>query len=333
MIIATDGGNNPKGLTLDEAYAQLTASRKQAPKGEQLDDEAGVDVVDEDLDLEEEEEDFDTEDVDEDTDPDEDDDPDDGEEDSDNEDGEEGEDEIFEIEIDGEVVEVTAEELHKGYLRHNDYTRKRQADAKKAKEFEAEYQDKLTQLNQALAQNVSADEAQLHKLNQQYQQSTDEATKRGIHYKMLQLQQNIQTRKAAMEKSSALQQQTQAAQQEAYWAEQEELLKVQFEDWDTKKVELIEYLQGQGFEDLGMFAHSSMATLVDKAKQFDELQQKRKSVAKKKLKRKVPKTLKAGQGEKKFSQDRALIKSLEARFAKTGSIKDAQALMKAKRGK
>lgn len=329
--MATENQNTPKqGLSLDEAFAQLKASRGQAPAPqEHLEDEDGVDVVDEDLtddeDFEADDEDSQDEDSDEDA----------QDEDSDEEaDSDASEDkEIWEIEVDGEVVEVTTDELHKGYLRQNDYTRKRQADAKRAKELETEYQDKLTKLTQALEQNVSHDESQLAQLRQKYQTAKDDASRRNYHYQMLQLQQNITHRKQAKEQADALMKANQQAAREAYWKEQEEMLQAQFENWDQKKEELKTYLTSQGFEDLSMFAHANMATIVDKAKRFDELQQKREGVATKKIRRKVPAVLKPGQGEKKFSQDRSKIKALEARFAKTRSIKDAQALLQAKRGK
>jgi hypothetical protein len=335
MTIAAESNNTPeKGLSLDEAYAQLKASQKKAQESpEELDDENVEVVEEEELDLEEEEEDFESEEEDEDAEESEDDDLEDDEEESEDSEEEGEEPEVWELEIDGETVEVTTEELHKGYLRHNDYTRKRQADAKKAKELEADYQGRLDELNTALANNVSQDEVTLNELTQKYQATTDDTEKRNLHYQILQIQSNVQTRKAALEQTAALQRQTQEAEAEAYWAEQEEILSSKYEDWDTKKVELKTYLEDQGFEDLRMFAHANMAEIVDKAKQFDELQQKRETVVKKKIKRKVPKVLKAGQGEKKFNIDQKKIKDLEARFAKSGSIKDAQALMRARRGK
>ena len=329
MKTAEVSENTPsQGLTLDQAFAQLKASRGQTQdNAEHLEDEDGVDVDEEvDDDFETDDEELDDEDSD-----------DDGQ-DEDEEEGEESEEseeepDVWEIEIDGEQVEVTTDELHKGYLRQQDYTRKRQADAAQAKALETEYNDKLAQLNTALQQNVSSEERQLAQLQQQMSQATDENTKRGIHYKMLQLQQTVGTRQHALSQAEALRTQGEQAKQEAYWQEQEAKLRDTYEDWDTKKAEFKDYLQAEGFTDLSMFAHADMAKLVDKAKQFDELQQKRKTVASKKIRRKVPTVLKAGQGEKKFSIDRNEVKKAESRFAKTGSIKDAQALLKLKRGK
>jgi hypothetical protein len=326
--MAQDINTPAKGLTLDQAFTQLKASRgKSQATPDQLEDE-NVDVVDEDLDGE----DFNADALVDDSEDSEGDDLDEDSEDSEGGDAEE-EAEVWEIEVDGETVEVTTEELHKGYLRNNDYTRKRQADAQKAKALETEYTTKLTQLNTALQQNVSQDQQTLHQLQQKYKSAPDDATKRNLHYQMLQLQHNIGTRQQALQQAKALQEQTAQASAEAYWHEQEEILRGQYDDWDSKKNELAGYLQSQGFEDLSMFGHAKMASLVEKAKQFDELQQKRNIVAKKKIRRKVPAVLKAGQGEKVFRADKKVVQVLESRFAKTNSIKDAQALLRARRGK
>jgi hypothetical protein len=320
--------NTPnQALTLDQAFAQLKASRGQTGEDQHLEDEDGVDV-DEEVD-----DDFETDDTELDDDESDDDGLDDESEEGEESEESEEEPDVWEIEIEGEQVEVTTDELHKGYLRQQDYTRKRQADATKAKALETEFETKLSQLNTALEQNVSSEQRQLAQLNQQMNAATDDNVKRGIHYKMLQLNQTIATRQTAISQATSLQKQGTAAKQEAYWNEQEVALRDTYEDWDAKKVELKGYLQAEGFTDLTMFAHATMAKLVDKAKQFDELQLKRKTVASKKIRRKVPTVLKAGQGEKKFSVDRNLVKKAESRFAKTGSIKDAMALQKLKRGK
>ena len=316
--------NNPNvGLTIDQAVAQLAANREQAQETEQLDNVSVDEVVDQEYEDTLESEEYEEEELE-------------SEDDDLEEEGEESEDseedDVWEIEVDGETVEVTTEELHKGYLRHNDYTRKRQADAKRAKDLESEYQGKLEQLNQALAQNVSAEQRQYAQLQQEYQRTTDEGQKRDLHYRLLQLQQTINHQAQMNQQAQQLQQQTQQAQFEAYWGEQQDLLRVQYEDWDTKREELKSYLSDAGFEDMSMFAHHKMAELVDKAKQFDELQLKKKSVLNKKIKRKVPKVMKAGQGERQFNANTKKIAELEAQFNRTGSIKDAQALMQARKG-
>lgn len=48
----------------------------------------------------------------------------------------EGEDEVYKVKVDGEEVEVTKEELLKGYMRQSDYTRKTQSLAQERKRLE-----------------------------------------------------------------------------------------------------------------------------------------------------------------------------------------------------
>lgn len=314
------------GLTLDQAFEQLKASRQQTPEEQPVEDEE-TEVAEE---LEEE---FDEEEFEEESEESDDDDQEDDEEEAEDDDSGEEDDDVFEVEVDGETVEVTGEELRKGYLRHQDYTRKRQADAKQAKELKTEYDAKIAELNQALAANISQEQQQFQQLQAQYAKETDGNKKRDLHYKLLQVQQSLGQRANQLQQAQQLKQQVEKAKQEAYWNEQQEHLQARYENWDEKKSELVGYLTEEGFEDLSMFAHHKMAELVDKAKQFDELQQKRKVVQKKKLKRKVPKVMKPGQGERKLNVNRQKVKQLEAQFAKTGSIKDAIALRNARQGK
>lgn len=321
--------NTPtEGLTLDQAFQQLTANRNQTPEG-QPEEEHDESVVDDDEGFEEEELDSDVTDEEDDSEADDDDD----QEEADDEDESEGDadEEVFEVEVDGEVIDVTGDELVKGYLRHNDYTRKRQADAKRAKELEVTYQDKLSQLDQALSTNISAEEAQMKALADAYSKSTDDAQRQQMHYQYLQLQQSIQQRTTYANQVKQQRTLNDQAQLEAKLAEQQQVLSETFEDWDTRKEVLKDYLVGNGFQDLTVFVDAKMAELVDKAKRFDDLQLTRETVVKKKLKRKVPKTLKAGQGEKQFSVDKGKSKKLEQKFAGSRSLKDAFALLQARK--
>lgn len=314
--------NNPQGLSLDQAFEQLKANRNQTPQEEHF-DEVSEEVVEEVQEEEESEEELEE-----------------SEEGSEEEEGEaeeeeseEPEEEIFELEIDGEQVEVSLDELHKGYLRHNDYTRKRQTDARRAKELEAEYQTKLESLERAIVSNRAQDETQYQKVVQAMNNSTDPAQRQQLHYQALQLQQAISQRQALQKQTADLQTKAQAAQQEAKLAEQVELLRTEYEDWDSKQEELVGYLTKQGFDDFSPFVDARMAIMIDKAKQFDELQQTREKVVKKKIKRKVPKTVKAGQGEKAFNVNQEKVQNLSNNFAKSKNIKDALALLQARRGR
>lgn len=59
--------------------------------------------------------------------------------------------EVFEVKVDGEVVEVTLDELRAGYQRQADYTRKAQALAQERQKFE-EYANEFSDTIQTLAQ-------------------------------------------------------------------------------------------------------------------------------------------------------------------------------------
>ena len=315
--------NNPQGLSLDQAFTQLKANRQQAPQQEHLEDE-NVEVVEEEAIEGNTEYEFEE-------------DTEEGTEESETEEEEvepeEAEDEeIFELEIDGEQVDVSLDELHKGYLRHNDYTRKRQIDAKKAKDSELQYATKLQTLETAIAQNTSQEQQQYQQVVKAMNESQDPAQKRDLHYKALQLQQAISQRQALHKQTTDLQARNKQAQEEASLNEQVALLATEFEDWDTKKEELAGYLQSNGVTDFSPYINAQMAIFVDKAKQFDALQQQRKTVVSKKIRRKVPKTLKAGQGEQSYNVNNDKVKSLSNNFSQSGNIKDALALMQAKRG-
>lgn len=319
--------NTPQGLTLDQAYEQLHPSRESDSQEEQS--EELVDGVVEDAEeLEDGSEEVDQEDSEQDSEEDDDQEAEEGEE---SEEGSE-EEEVFEVEVEGETIDVTGEELVKGYLRHNDYTRKRQADAKVARELEASYNEKLSQLDTALSTNISAEQQRMQAIQQQYGKETDQATQQSLHYQYLQLQQSLQARNTQQQQLVAHQQQQTSAVAEAYFNEQQGVLNDMYEDWGARGPKLKGYLEGVGFSDFSPFVDAKMAELVDKARQFDDLQQTRDTVVKKKLKRKVPKTVKAAQGEKKFKADQRQVNALAGNFSESRSIDDAMALLRAKRG-
>jgi len=322
--------NTPsQGLTLDQAVTQLQANRQSDSSQEQPDNELVDEVVEDADELEDSSEEVDQEDTEQDSE------EDDGLETEEGEGSEEvsEEEEIFEVEIDGAPVEVTGDELVKGYLRNNDYTRKRQADAKVARELEASYQGKLEQLDQALSANISAEEQSMQAIAQQYKQATDQGTQQALHYQYLQLQQKIQARNTQQQQLQAHKQMQTQAQAEAYFNEQQGILTSTFEDWTDRGPKMKGYLEGVGFSDFSPFVDAKMAELVDKAMQFDNLQQTRDTVVKKKLKRKVPKTVQAAQGEKTFKADQRQVNDLTNNFSASRNINDALALLRAKKGK
>lgn len=80
----------------------------------------------------------------------------DGEPDSEHEDPDEEDEELFAVTVNGEQVEVTLEDLQKGYMREADYTRSKQALADNRREVEAQ----AGQINQTM-QQLAAELAQV----------------------------------------------------------------------------------------------------------------------------------------------------------------------------
>ena len=300
--------NTPtQGLTIDQAVQQLQTNREQTQIPEQLQEEEVEEVVGEEEVLTGDEN---------------------LEDDSDSEpsldDSESSEEEeVFLVQVGDEEVEVSGDELTKGYLRQQDYTKKRQADGKAAKELQAQYTAKLSELDNLLAQNVSQEQTQLQQLNQRMQQTQDPQEREQLHYKQLVLQQQVMQKTQQAEAIKNFQDQSELASQQASQAEQISLLNDQYENWPAKAEELKGYLETEGFTDLSVFVDARMAAIVDKAKQFDALQQQKVLVQSKKLKRKVPNTLKAGAGEKQFNQSNQALEGVRNQFANSRSLNDA----------
>lgn len=310
--------NTPtQGLTIDQAVQQLQANREQTQIPEQLQEEEVEEVVGEEEVLTGDEN---------------------PEDDSDSEpsvdDSESSEEEeVFLVQVGDEEVEVSGDELTKGYLRQQDYTKKRQADGKAAKELQTQYAAKLSELDNLLSQNVSQEQTQLQQLNQRMQQTQDPQEREQLHYKQLVLQQQVSQKAQQAEAIKNFQNQSELAAQQAAQTEQIHILNAQYEDWPTKAKELSGYLETEGFTDLSVFVDARMATIVDKAKQFDALQQQKVLVQSKKLKRKVPTTLKAGAGEKQFNQSNQALEGVRNQFANSRSLNDAFNLLKASKRK
>jgi|TARA_B110000908_G_C10266685_1_gene464688 hypothetical protein len=310
--------NTPtQGLTIDQAVQQLQTNREQTQIPEQLQEEEVEEVVGEEEVLTGDEN---------------------LEDDSDSEpsldDSESSEEEeVFLVQVGDEEVEVSGDELTKGYLRQQDYTKKRQADGKAAKELQAQYTAKLSELDNLLSQNVSQEQTQLQQLNQRMQQTQDPQEREQLHYKQLVLQQQVSQKAQQAEAIKNFQNQSELAAQQASQAEQISLLNDQYENWPAKAEELKGYLETEGFTDLSVFVDARMAAIVDKAKQFDALQQQKVLVQSKKLKRKVPNTLKAGAGEKQFNQSNQALEGVRNQFANSRSLNDAFNLLKASKRK
>jgi hypothetical protein len=128
------------------------------------------------------------------------------------------------------------------------------------------------------------------------------------------------------------------AQQAQYLQEQSTLLMSKVPEWKDAEVakkekqEIAAFLLDQGFtkEDLAAASDHRMILMARKAMLFDKGQDKT-AIAQKKVLT-IPKVLKAGATKSPAQINAANLAALAAKAKRTGSIEDAQALLRAKRG-
>lgn len=227
------------------------------------------------------------------------------------EEDEEEEIEVYTIRVDGEDVDVTLEELQKGYSRQQAFTKRSQELAEQRRAFEVE-QAETKQLRDAYAQ-------QLELLAQQIQQtipkepdwvalsrevSAEEFNRIKAGYEHQ--KQNLERAEQERNRIAQEQQVEQQARMQEHLAAQREEMMNRIPQWqdettrDAERLEVIKYAQQRiGFseEELANASDARAIELLYKAWKWDNLQQKKPS-AKKKT-RKAPKMAKAGQPKTK----------------------------------
>lgn len=242
------------------------------------------------------------------------------------------------VKIDGEDVEVTLEELTKGYSRQADYTKKTMALAEKAKAIEAEvtqtraererYAATLAQLDEALAANTPAepDWAKLRMENPaEYAAQREDWRQRELDKAA------VQAERARLEGVSAKEQE---AQFNAYVEAQIEALHTAIPEWKdpekagAEKQALMEYAKGIGFtdEDLGqVYDHRLILLLRDAKRYADAMKKGKEQVATGKV---VPKVLQPGSRDTSIRPSKQKAMAAERqRLRNSGDVRDAARLI------
>lgn len=240
---------------------------------------------------------------------------------------------VYHVKVDGEEIEVTLDELQKGYSRTQDYTRKTQALAEQRKEAEAE----LSQVRQErayYAQMLGALEQQLAQADQApdwdrlYQENPTEWVRQRELWR--DKQDKLNAVKAEQERLTATAQQEAAkVRQEQLQLEAQKLVEAIPEWKDSKKAateraKLMDAAKAVGYADseLEQIMDHRAVVLLRKAALYDELMGKKSTI--KPVPSKGPKTSKPGSaGSQPTKQSEA--KQAQSRLAKTGSMKDAAA--------
>jgi hypothetical protein len=251
------------------------------------------------------------------------------------------EDEYETVLVDGQEVQVTREELKKGYQRQADYTRKTQEVAEQRKQAEQERQQ-LTQQYQTLAERAREYEQALHQSMEQepdwqrlWQEDPDEYNRQRWEWQ----DRKERLQRAQQERQEAERQQQAERQrqfQQRVQQEHEKLVNERLPHWQDpdkakqEKQDVMTYAKQLGYSDqeLQYIADSRAVEALYKAMKYDELQSK-KPAAKKKA-AKAPKPAKSGQpGTRKDTRAREQ-EQLNKRLSKTGRKEDAVELLMAR---
>jgi hypothetical protein len=238
---------------------------------------------------------------------------------------------VFTVKVDGKEVEVTLEELQKGYSRTQDYTRKTQQIAEMRKATEAELQairaerQQYAQLLGALSEQVkTAAEPQVD-WDRLYQEDPIEYVRqREVMRENREKAAAIQAEQARLAQIS---QQEQMQQLQVLKAKESEKLVEALPGWKdpakakAEKAMLVEFGQKMGFspQELGNIYDHRVVLALRKAALYDQMQAKRQGI--KPVTNNGPKPAKPGAAGR-VSQMSDSVRANQ-RLAKTGRVDDA----------
>ena len=257
---------------------------------------------------------------------------------------EEEEPDLFAVKVDGEEIEVTFDELLKGYSRQSDYTKKTQELSQGRKEIEEakstydsalaqmqqERQHYVTQLNQIL-QNSSNNLKEYDKIDWNTLKEDDpiEYVKLREDYRdgKEKMQALDQQRQMAMQQQQA---EAQKVQQEVIQGERARMVEAIPEWGDPEKqkelaTDVKNYALSQGFseEELNSLVDHRSVLVLMKAAKYDALEKA--DVKSKKLKNK-PKVIRSGKGKSSRGESKSKRNVQMKRLKESGHINDASIL-------
>jgi hypothetical protein len=244
---------------------------------------------------------------------------------------EEEQPQVFTVKVDGKEVEVTLEELQKGYSRTQDYTRKTQQIAEVRKQAEAELQSVRAEREQ-YAQLLGALEAQVQQAAQPnidwdrlYQDDPIE------YVRQREVMRENKERAAAIQSEqqrlAQLSHQEQMQQRDQMLQQEQEALMAAIPEWkDAKKAAaeksmLVQFGQKAGFspDELKNVLDHRAVVLLRKAALYDQMMSKRGQI--KPVTNNGPKPAKPGAAGRVSNNTEAM--RAQQRLAKTGRVDDA----------
>ena len=237
---------------------------------------------------------------------------------------------VFTVKVDGKEVEVTLDELQKGYSRTQDYTRKTQQIAEIRKQVEAETEAVRAERAQ-YAQRLGALQAQLQGAETQidwdrlYQEDPIEWVRQ--KEVMREKQEKLQAIQFEQQRVAQLTQQEQQQHLETHLKEQHAKLLEIIPEWKdpakakAEKQLLVEFGQKTGFtpEELKAIVDHRAVVALRKAALYDQMMTKRKAITP--VTNNGPRPAKPGAAGR-VSQTTEAVRAKQ-RLAKTGRVDDA----------
>jgi hypothetical protein len=237
----------------------------------------------------------------------------------------------FTIKVDGKEVEVTLDELQKGYSRTQDYTRKTQQVAEMRKQTETELtairaeREQYAQLLGALSEQVKAAAEPQIDWDRLYREDPIEYVRQ--REVMRENREKAAAIQAEQQRLSEISQQEQMKQLQAHKAKQSQALLEAVPSWKdpakakAEKAMLIEFGQKMGFttQELGNIYDHRVVLALRKAALYDQMQAKRQGI--KPVTNNGPKPAKPGAAGR-VSQMSDSVRAKQ-RLAKTGRVDDA----------
>jgi hypothetical protein len=250
-------------------------------------------------------------------------------EDGDSEEGEQPQ--VFTVKVDGKEVEVTLDELQKGYSRTQDYTRKTQQIAEARKQTDAELQEVRAEREQ-YAQLLGALQAQVQQAAQpniDWDRLYNEDPIEWVRQRevMRENQEKAAAIQSEQQRLAQLSQREQLQQREMLLAQEQEALVAAIPEWkDAKKAQaekamLVQFGQKIGFtpDDLKNVVDHRAVVMLRKAALYDQMMSKRGQI--KPVTNNGPRPAKPGAAGRVSSNTEAV--RAQQRVAKTGRVDDA----------
>lgn len=239
--------------------------------------------------------------------------------------------EIFTVKVDGKEVEVTLDELQKGYSRTQDYTRKTQQVAEARKAAEAELQairaerEQYAQLLGALSEQVKTAADPKIDWDRLYNEDPIEYVRQ--REVMRENREKAAAIQAEQQRLAEISQKEQMEQFQAVKAKESEALLEALPTWKdpakakAEKAMLVEFGQKMGFtpQELGNIYDHRVVLALRKAALYDQMQAKRQGI--KPVVNNGPKPAKPGAAGR-VSQMSDSARATQ-RLAKTGRVQDA----------